>query len=100
VNEYDQAGSPNIIQIRGVVIPSWLVVCLLLTAVLSALSLLLVWQSQTRIERELRILQVHCADIENVLIRSGVAVREDFVSRHENQSETSSKTQGRQEQTP
>lgn len=86
----DQSISPNIIQIRGVVIPSWLVVCLLLTAILSALSLLLVWQSQTRIERELRILQVHCADIENTLIRSGVASREDFISRsqHNDQAES------------
>lgn len=70
----------NIIQFRGIVIPSWLAVCLLLTAVLSALSLLLVWQSQIRIERELRILQVRCSDIENVLIRGGIATRKDFVT--------------------
>lgn len=82
----------NIIQIRGVVIPAWLVVCLLLTAIFSALALLLVWQSQTRIERELRILQVHCADIENVLIRNGIADRKDFITRQtENTKEKETK---------
>lgn len=76
----DSSDAPNIIQIRGVVVPSWLVVCLLLTAILSAVSSLLQWQSQLRIERELRILEVHCADIQNVLIRQGIATREDFIT--------------------
>lgn len=72
--------SETIVHIRGVVIPTWLAACLLVTAILAALSLLLTWQNQMRIERELRILQLHCSDIENVLIRQGVASRADFVS--------------------
>lgn len=66
------------VHIHGVVIPSWLAVCLLLVAILAAVSLLLSWQQQATLERELRVLQLHSADIENVLIRQGVADREDF----------------------
>lgn len=68
------------VHIHGVVIPSWLAVCLLLVAVLAALSLLLGWRQQATLERELRVLQLHSADIENVLIRQGVADREDFAA--------------------
>lgn len=68
------------VHISGVVIPSWLAVCLLLVAILAALSLLFSWQQQGTLERELRVLQLHCADIENVLIRQGVATRGDFAA--------------------
>lgn len=66
------------VHIHGVVIPSWLAVCLLSVAILAAISLLLGWRQQVTLERELRVLQLHCADIENVLIRQGIAEREDF----------------------
>lgn len=69
------------LHVSGVVIPSWLAVCLLLTAILAAVSLLLGWQQQRALEQEIRILQIHCADIENVLIRQNLATREDFMSR-------------------
>lgn len=75
------------LHVSGVVIPSWLAVCLLLTAILAAVSLLLGWQEQRALEREIRVLQIHCADIENVLIRQHVATREDFMSRPKKEEE-------------
>lgn len=66
------------VHIHGVVIPSWLAVCLLLVGILAAISLLLGWRQQVILERELRVLQLHAADIENVLIRQNVAKRDDF----------------------
>lgn len=66
------------VHIHGVVIPTWLAACLLLVAVISAVSFLLSWRQQVYIERELRVLQLHTADIQNVLIRQGVATRDDF----------------------
>lgn len=66
------------VEIKGVVIPTWLAICLLLVATLSAVTLLLNWRQQVLVERELRILQLHISDIENVMIREGIATRADF----------------------
>lgn len=85
-----------VIKLPGVVLPSWLAVCLLATAVLAAIALLLVWQTNVDNIRELRILQLHCADIENVLIRQGVATREDFVTRLPQKPETSNQKGSRE----
>lgn len=71
------------VNIRGVVIPTWLAVCLLLTAVLSALSSLLNWRQDIIVEREIRIQQLHSLDIQNVLIRQGIATRSDFAPAQE-----------------
>lgn len=73
------------VHISGVVIPSWLAVCLLLTAIFSAVSLLNQWQRDTAQKRELtielRIINQRINDVENVLIRDGIATREDFMAR-------------------
>jgi uncharacterized protein (DUF58 family) len=71
------------VNIRGVVIPTWLAVCLLLTAVLSAVSSLLNWRQDVIVEREIRIQQLHSLDIQNVLIRQGIATRSDFAPTQE-----------------
>ncbi len=69
------------VEISGVVLPTWLAVCLLITAIFSAVSLFFSWEAQRQLEREIRILQVHCMDIENVLVRNGIATKEDFITR-------------------
>lgn len=70
---------------RGtIVIPAWVGGLLTLAFLFSALALLLLWNSNQKTERELRILQLHTADIENVLIRQDVATRDDFASWGEN----------------
>lgn len=75
------------VKITGVVIPSWLAVVLLILAILASVSALVSWErgykEQRILEREIRILQVHCQDIENVLIRQGIAGREDFITTKE-----------------
>lgn len=68
------------VEIKGVVFPTWLAVCLLVLSILAVITLLLAYNQQRLVERELRILQLHCADIENVLIRQGVATRDDFAA--------------------
>lgn len=72
------------VHISGVVIPSWLAVCLLLTAIFSALSLLNQWQRDVAQKRELtielRIINQRINDVENVLIRNSIATREDFMT--------------------
>lgn len=70
----------------AVMIPSWLGLLFVLSFLLATFALLLVWQSeQNQIEsskqemREIRSLQLHTEDVENVLIRNGLAKREDFI---------------------
>lgn len=69
----------------GVVLPGWLaLVCglaLLFSCLGFLISLFLVQDKRQDIRdltQEIRILQVHVADIENVLIRGGIAKRDDF----------------------
>lgn len=66
------------------VIPAWLGGLVVLAFLFSALSLLLLWNTNQKLEREIRILQIHVADIENVMIREGKATRDDFGSWGEN----------------
>lgn len=76
-------------KIEGVVVPVWVAVMLSLSTLLSVIALiasLLVVQFQIRETRtainslrlEIRSLQLHTQDVENVLIRSGLAKRSDF----------------------
>lgn len=71
------------VHISGVVIPSWLAVCLLLTAIFAGTSLLVSWQKDIEQKRELkvelRLLQQRLSDVESVLVRSGIATRRDFI---------------------
>lgn len=75
--------------IRGVVIPTWVALALGVAAFLSAMSLCLslflvrdaslaAAAANRELAKEMRILQVHAQDIENVLIRQGLARRSDF----------------------
>lgn len=77
------------VNIRGVVIPTWVAVVLGVMGVAAALVVLLsvvifksaadsLLQSQRDQIKEIRILDVHIQDIENILIRNRMAVREDF----------------------
>lgn len=72
-----------------VTLPAWMGVCLAVTAILSAVALLTVLllinnraeqmaQTQDRMTKEVRVLQVHVQDVENAMIRLGLAHREDF----------------------
>lgn len=74
---------------KGVALPTWLAVVFGAAAFLGALTLavvLLMVQSALQesaaadrdLAKEIRILQVHAQDIENVLIRHGLAQRGDF----------------------
>ena len=62
----------------SVLIPSWVAIAFMSCFVLATVALLLVWEVSGREIRELRSLQLHAQDVENVLIRSGVGRREDF----------------------
>jgi hypothetical protein len=66
------------------VIPSWIGAALVLAFLFSAFSLLLLWNSNRTTEREIRVLQLHVADVQNVMIREGKASRSDFGSWGEN----------------
>ena len=70
----------------SVMIPSWLAVCFVLCFVLSTFTLLMVWTANNRLIGEIRVLQIYEEDVENVLIRSGIATRSDFVPRRINSS--------------
>ena len=59
--------------------PSWLTVLFIGAFVIASVALLLVWEANRDLAREVRVLQVHAQDIENVLIRRGEATRQDFV---------------------
>ncbi len=73
------------------VIPAWLGGLVVLAFLFSALSLLLLWNTNQNLEREIRILQLHVADIENVLIRKGVADRSDFADWEESSAPNNSR---------
>lgn len=66
------------VKVEGVVIPSWLAIVFAVIMLASIIPPILSIDQDRKIERELRILQVHTQDIENVLIRRGLAKREDF----------------------
>lgn len=66
------------VKVHGIVVPAWLVVCLLLLSVLASFSLLLLYRSIDQHTRETRILQLHVQDIESVMIQNGHARRADF----------------------
>jgi hypothetical protein len=65
----------------SVMIPSWLAVCFVVCFVLSTFTLVLVWNASSRLVGEIRVLQIYEEDVENVLIRSGIATRSDFIPR-------------------
>lgn len=64
--------------IPGVVLPGWSVILLALCLVFSAAGFLLAYLQLKETAREIRVLQLHVQDVESVLIRQGVANRDDF----------------------
>lgn len=71
-------GTRTYVQFSGVHVPGWLAVvvgCALLFSALGLLLSLLVIQNQAR---EIRVLQLHVQDVQNVMIRNGDATRKDF----------------------
>lgn len=87
------------VNIRGVVIPTWVALTLSGVAILAAVIVLLavlmfksatesLIQSQATQTREIRLLDLHVQDIENVLIRNKIANREDFVIRPDTDTTT------------
>jgi hypothetical protein len=86
------------IDVRGVVIPTWVAILLSIIGLsASAVVLLAVMifkdaasdlaKAQVDQTREIRILDVHVQDIENLLIRSGLAKRTDFDTTRQNKRE-------------
>lgn len=65
---------------NSVMMPSWLVFCFVGAFVLSAFVLLAVWSENRTLTGEIRVLQLYVGDIQNVLIRQGVATRSDFAT--------------------
>lgn len=70
---------------HGVTIPSWLAISMIAAFVLACLTFLLTISElramradSDELRREIRMLQLHSQDIENVLIRAGAAQRTDF----------------------
>lgn len=62
----------------AVMVPAWLALIFVGLFVVSSFALFLVWDSVKSETREIRSLQLYEQDIENVLIRSRLATREDF----------------------
>lgn len=77
------------------VIPAWVGGLLALAFLFSALSLLLLWNTNQKMEREIRVLQLHVADIQNVMIREGKADRSDFADWEESSAPHNSKQEER-----
>lgn len=82
------------VKISGVVLPTWVAVTLSVVAAFSAGIILLavvifkdaadsLIRSQGAQTREIRVLDLHVQDVENVLIRYGLATRDDFAKRPE-----------------
>lgn len=72
-------------QIPGAVVPGWIAAAVAIALILSALGFLLsiylvadLRAESVELRREMRLLQLHTVDVENVLIRKGAATREDF----------------------
>lgn len=65
-------------EIQGVVLPTWLVIAAFGVFLVCAGALVQLARALDTMEREIRILQLHVRDVESVLIRSGVAQRDDF----------------------
>lgn len=63
---------------NSVMMPSWLVFCFVGAFVVSTFVLFLVWTTNRTLSFEVRALQLYEQDIENVLIRNGIATRADF----------------------
>jgi hypothetical protein len=76
----------------AVMIPSWLALVFVASFMFSAVALLLVWngyrESNRQLLGEVRVLQLYVGDVENVLIRQGVAKRSDFASKTQQRKET------------
>lgn len=64
--------------IPGAVLPGWAVILLALCLVFSGAGLLFAYRQLEETAREIRVLQLHVQDVENVLIRQGIANRDDF----------------------
>lgn len=84
------------IDVRGVVIPTWVAILLSVIGFSAAIVVLLsvlvfkgaaedLTESQASQAREMRVIILHIQDIENVLIRSRLADRKDFAEWAENQ---------------
>ena len=66
--------------VKGIVLPPWVAVCICGAFIVATFALLLVWQASRDEAKEVRLLQLHVQDVENVLIRHGLARREDFAT--------------------
>lgn len=60
------------------IIPSWILVLFAFLFVVSSLGLLVTLFVETQMMKEVRVMQIYEQDIENVLIRNGIANRSDF----------------------
>lgn len=76
--ENEKAEVRIVTKVQGVVLPTWVAIAVLSVILVCAGSLVQLARTLDRLEREIRILQLHARDIESVLIRSGVADRNDF----------------------
>lgn len=80
------------IDVKGVVIPTWVAILLSLVGFSASIVVLLavlvfnnaankLAETQANQTKEMRLIDLHILDIENLLIRSGLAKRSDFVQR-------------------
>lgn len=76
-----------VVRVEGVVVPPWVAACVLVAGLLNVLAFgavtgaLLLSRSEARAAKtEMRLLQLHVQDVESVLIRDGIAKRQDFAA--------------------
>lgn len=60
------------------ILPSWILILFASLFVVASLGLLVTIFVETQMMKEVRVMQMYEQDIENVLIRSGIATRSDF----------------------
>jgi hypothetical protein len=84
------------IDVRGVVIPTWVAIFLSIMGLSASLVVLLavvvfknaaddLKNNQSQQTKEIRLIDLNIQDIENILIRNNLAKRNDFASRKEDE---------------
>src|SRR5687767_13486046 len=81
MSEENQVNLTVVLPKNTVMMPAWSVKILIILFIFSCLTNLFLWIETTRGYKEIRILQLHVMDVENVLIRQGLGKRgEDFAN--------------------
>lgn len=85
------------VEVKGVVLPSWLSATLVGAFVVAVVTMMIMTWALLQNTKEIRLLDLHTQDIENVLIRQGIAKRGDFAGWVTDEQQVNSHAQKQQE---